>query len=69
MLPVLEQSRAEGPEGVLQAVEDQAAWGLCLHRLLNLFSHLQNGRIRFLSQELLCLYIVRAFCQSSSYFS
>ena len=50
-------------------MEDQAAWGLCLHRLLNLFSHLQNGRIRFLSQELLCLYIVRAFCQSSSYFS
>ena len=66
MIPVPRQSRAESPEVVLLAMEDQmddqATWGLRLHGLpSSLFSHLQNGIIRFLPQELLCLYLMRFF--------
>lgn len=72
MLPVPRQSRAESPEVVLLAVEDQtddhAAWGLRLHGLppTPLFSHLRNGMIRFLpSRTSVPGTLMRNFCLSS----
>ena len=50
-------------------MDDQATWGLRLQGLpSSLFSHLRNGIIRFLPQELLCLYLMRIFCLSSYFF-